>query len=166
MMTNVALEERSRWARDAAVRSLRRKTRSREAKRGRENLKRALSIVAAAVFAVAVAARHAQVASLGYAVVALKEELNRLEAENQWLEAEIAKLSSPGRIETIAKRDLGMVPPVEVRYLKKDPEKVAALLRRTGDLDLAWASEIAGSRPGAVYARGSTNVPTDKLRED
>lgn len=66
-----------------------------------------LAIVAGAV---AVVARHAEIASAGYRITAAQNELAKVEHEIMLLEAEVALLADPERIYRIATEDLGMVP--------------------------------------------------------
>ncbi|BAL82122.1 putative cell division protein [Selenomonas ruminantium subsp. lactilytica TAM6421] len=50
-------------------------------------------------------------ASRGYELVAIQQQADQLEQENERLKIEIAKLKSPERIKTIAKDQLGMEVP-------------------------------------------------------
>lgn len=65
-----------------------------------------LAIVAGAV---AVVARHAEIASAGYRITAAQNELAKIQHENMLLEAEVALLADPERIYRIATEQLGMV---------------------------------------------------------
>jgi cell division protein FtsL len=53
----------------------------------------------------------AQIAVLGYRVVALQDEIGELEVANQRLELSIAQLSSLTRVEKVASAELGMLKP-------------------------------------------------------
>lgn len=66
--------------------------------------------------ALLITARQAEVARVGYEIVALKKELAALEAEYQRLDVEVARLQSFERIEAAALK-LGMKRPAEVRLV-------------------------------------------------
>jgi cell division protein FtsL len=52
----------------------------------------------------------------GYDLVQLKAQAATLEKQNELLRLDVARLSSPERIQQIASRDLGMVVPVSTYY--------------------------------------------------
>lgn len=49
------------------------------------------------------------ISTMGYRIVGLEKDIERLEASNQRIEYEIAQKSSLARIELLAKEDLGMI---------------------------------------------------------
>lgn len=55
-------------------------------------------------------------ASRGYELVALQQQADQLEQENERLKIEIAKLKSPERIKSIAKDQLGMEVPKQTYF--------------------------------------------------
>lgn len=76
--------------------------------------KMGLAFFAFAVISVLI---YVQGALMGYQLVSLKQEINRLETENKQLEYSIAKLSSLDRIEQEAKMRLGMISPENTQVM-------------------------------------------------
>ncbi|WP_169302561.1 cell division protein FtsL [Ammonifex degensii] len=54
---------------------------------------------------------QAQIALVGFRLQALEKSIDRLRAENQLLETSLESLTTPDRLEAIAKKQLGMVYP-------------------------------------------------------
>ena len=69
-----------------------------------------------AAFAMAVTVRSGISASRGYALVAVQQQAQQLEQENERLRVEIAKLKSPQRIQAIAAQELGMEVPKKMYF--------------------------------------------------
>jgi cell division protein FtsL len=84
-----------------------------------------LALVAGTMcFALAVAARQAAVAKVGYEIVGLRRALSDLEAQNQRLEGQVARLQSLERVESEAKK-LGMKKPDSTRLVYSvEPQKL------------------------------------------
>lgn len=53
-----------------------------------------------------------------YQLVSVKNQVNNLQKENEFLKIELAGLSSPDRIQQIATKELGMVVPERVHYVQ------------------------------------------------
>ena len=53
-----------------------------------------------------------------YELVSIKNQVNNLQKENEFLKIELAGLSSPERIQQIATKELGMVVPDRVHYVQ------------------------------------------------
>jgi cell division protein FtsL len=53
-----------------------------------------------------------------YQLVSVKNQVNNLQKENEFLKIELAGLSSPDRIQQIATKELGMVVPEKVHYVQ------------------------------------------------
>jgi cell division protein FtsL len=88
-----------------------------------------------ACLGLALVASQTLVAYTGYRVVELKAELGALQGEGQRLDLEIARLSSPDRIEKEAVERLGMCAPGEVRMVAMevpDPSRDLATESRQG----------------------------------
>ncbi|MBR2214684.1 MAG: cell division protein FtsL [Selenomonadaceae bacterium] len=73
-------------------------------------------LILLAVLSMAVVIRSGISASRGYTLVALQQEAQQLELENERLRIEIAKLKSPQRIKTIAATELGMEVPNKMYF--------------------------------------------------
>ncbi|MDI6710568.1 MAG: cell division protein FtsL [Thermoanaerobacterales bacterium] len=75
------------------------------------------------VLGVGVSFYSTQVVKVGYNLTTLKQEIARLDAENQNLEAALGRLDSLERVETVATTKLGMVAPSErnVMYVALNP---------------------------------------------
>ena len=69
-----------------------------------------------AVLAMAVTVRSGISASRGYALVAVQQQAQQIEQENERLRIEIAKLKSPNRIKAIAAESLGMEVPDKMYF--------------------------------------------------
>lgn len=84
-----------------------------------------LALVAGTMcFALAVAARQAAVAKVGYEIVDLRKELADLQAQSQRLEGQVARLQSLERVESEAKK-LGMKKPDNTRLVySEEPQKL------------------------------------------
>jgi cell division protein FtsL len=80
-----------------------------------------VSVLAAllVLFAMAITARQAAVAHVGYQIVALRKDLASVQAEYQQLEVTVSRLQSFDRIEAGAAR-LGMQRPSELRLVYAD----------------------------------------------
>lgn len=74
--------------------------------------------------ALLICARQAEVAKVGYEIVALRKELAVLQAEYQRLEVQVARLQSFDRIEGAAAK-LGMARPQEVRLVYSEEPSTA-----------------------------------------
>ena len=72
--------------------------------------------VVVAVLAMAVTVRSGISASRGYALVAVQQQAQQIEQENERLRIEIAKLKSPQRIKGIAAESLGMEVPNKMYF--------------------------------------------------
>ncbi|NPV71614.1 MAG: septum formation initiator family protein [Firmicutes bacterium] len=77
--------------------------------------------------------RAARAVQSGYRIVHLKKQLATLQNENAFLEAELARIQSPSRIEEIARNKLGMAPPEEIRVAGVDQGWQAAMAVRSGE---------------------------------
>lgn len=86
----------------------------------------AVYLACAAALGLLVACRSARVATAAREVVALKEELRLVEADNRRLELEAERLASLDRIEREATLRLGMVRPARVYPLPPPPSVLAA----------------------------------------
>lgn len=64
-----------------------------------------------------------QVVELGYELTAMKQQANELNKQISNLELEIGKLKSPLRLESIAKKELGMQPPAAEQIVLVRPEE-------------------------------------------
>ena len=73
-------------------------------------------------------ASHTRVAALGYKVSNLREQLEELQAENEYLNLKVSRLLSPQRVE-VAARKQGMTYQGELRVVTVDPEVVVAKAR-------------------------------------
>ena len=60
-----------------------------------------------------------------YQLVSVKNQVNNLQKENEFLKIELAGLSSPDRIQQIATKELGMVVPERVHYVQTSPTEKA-----------------------------------------
>ena len=69
-----------------------------------------------AALAIIVVVRSGISASRGYALVAVQQQAQQLEQENERLRIEIAKLKSPQRIKAIATEELGMEVPKKMYF--------------------------------------------------
>lgn len=69
-----------------------------------------------AALAMIVVVRSGISASRGYALVAVQQQAQQLEQENERLRIEIAKLKSPQRIKAIATEELGMEVPKKMYF--------------------------------------------------
>jgi len=90
----------------------------------RRTRRRPLSMIAAmavlaAVPAVVLVAQRTEAARTGYTILALRQQVARLQAEHDRLLATASALRAPDRVERIARTELGMVTP--------RPQQVAAL---------------------------------------
>ena len=91
------------------------------------------SVVAVAIVAilpaVTLVSQRTEAARTGYAILALRQQMGALQAENARLVATATALRAPDRIERIASTDLGMVTPrpQQVATLRVIPPTVAAL---------------------------------------
>jgi len=79
--------------------------------------------------AVTLVSQRTEAARTGYAILALRQQMGALQAENARLVATATALRAPDRIERIASTDLGMVTPrpQQVATLRVIPPTVAAL---------------------------------------
>lgn len=69
----------------------------------------------------AVGARQAAIARLDYQLVRLKAQLRAERVEQERLQAELARLRSPERVDLLARVRLGMTRPERVRPLRVEP---------------------------------------------
>lgn len=76
-------------------------------------------VIVTALMASIVALGNQLIASRGYELVQAKQAAERLELENEHLKVDIAQLKSPQRIKDIAIRQLGMVVPESVYFVKE-----------------------------------------------
>ena len=63
-------------------------------------------------------AQRELIVSSSYKLVSVKNQVNNLQKENEFLKIELAGLSSPDRIQQIATKELGMVVPEKVHYVQ------------------------------------------------
>jgi len=79
-------------------------------------------VLVSLVLGIGVSFFNAQIVKVGCALTALQQEIARLDAENQNLEASLGRLDSLERVEAVARTKLGMVPPSErnVMYVAFD----------------------------------------------
>lgn len=81
-------------------------------------------VIVAFVVALLFAATHTKLTMNGARINQLKTEISSLQNTNERLKLEIATLNSPGRIETIAMDELGMVQPeiTTIQYIACEEE--------------------------------------------
>lgn len=101
-------------------------------------------VVLAAVLvlpAIAYVHQTAAAARTGYAILDLRQDIRALQIENADLYADVMHLRAPDRIERIAVRDLGMLPPVrqQVASLEIAPPTVAVRPAR-----VSWQERLRG----------------------
>ena len=91
----------------------------------------ALGVLLAA-FVFLYAWQHFQSIQMSYQLESLKEDQAQAAELNQQLRLEVASLRSPGRIDTIARRDLGLTAPVpgQVAPVQGPSEPVVAQVQR------------------------------------
>jgi cell division protein FtsL len=119
-----------------------------------ESAERARALLRTAVFSVALLALmfaavvyvRAQTAEFQHQKAELQQEIEMQQILKQQLEAEVAALTSPDRIRTIAVEKLGMVEPANVNYIiferaRSDHEDAGMVAARVGG-----AVEKAGRR--------------------
>ncbi len=105
----------------------------REPVRRRARRRSLSSVVTVAIIAVLPAvtlvSQRTEAARTGYAILALRQQIGALQAENARLVAAATALRAPDRIERIASTDLGMVTPrpQQVATLRVIPPTVAAV---------------------------------------
>lgn len=99
-----------------------------------------------------------QIVKVGYNLTALKQEIARLDAENQNLEAALGRLDSLERVERVAVTKLGMVAPSErnVMYVA---------LNQPVDKPSKEKTAGAQAAPGTPAARGLALNDTPRERE-
>jgi cell division protein FtsL len=81
------------------------------ARAGRQSLRRVLIAALVVTGLMVYVAGKVQIMRLGYQIDALEKEKRELERANRSLRIEASSLSSPGRIEEIAVKRMGMVRP-------------------------------------------------------
>ncbi len=102
--------------------------------------------VLAAIPAVVLVAQRTEAARTGYTILALRQQVEILQAEHARLLATASALRAPDRVERIAAADLGMVTP--------RPQQVAALPVSTPAVTAAGAPEpSAWDRLAAWFVR-------------
>ena len=69
-----------------------------------------------AVLAMAVTVRSGIIASCGYTLVAVQQQAQQIEQENERLRIEVARLKAPQRIRSIAAQELGMEVPNKMYF--------------------------------------------------
>ena len=83
--------------------------------RRRQRRRQVLGVVLLALCLVGVALLHVwlrlQVVQIGYALSTTNKLQNQLEQENRELKVELATLTSPDRLEAMARKRLGLTPP-------------------------------------------------------
>lgn len=102
-----------------------------------------------------------QFTELSYQLQQSKEELETLRKENFQLELEVANLSALDRIERIARDDLGMLDPNQMKYVVLHPrdyeragsldEDGVGLNRMIKDLVFNWFEIISKVEAGALF---------------
>lgn len=134
-------------------------SRPRSARRsqGKALLRFAACVVFTASLALGVANRSARVAAQAQEILALKEELRLVEAENRRLEMAALQMSSLARIEREAKERLGMELPRKILPvpIPGDPASQAAFARR----EPPPAEPVTLPPPGRRPAAGNGPAP-------
>lgn len=100
---------------------------------------------------------YTSVAKMGYEVSQMESELKMLEQENGKLRLEVAQLQSMTRVETVARREMGLGNPTETKLVKVDDtagELYAMLQSGVGSRD-TWGTQ------GDRLARGTESRPRD-----
>lgn len=116
------------------------------------------AMVAAALIVlppIAYVGQQTVVAQTGYRILRMRTEIARLEREGDRLEARLATLRAPDRIERIAVHALGMAPPTaaqrsSLRVARSAPPQIlsqASWWRRLGDWFLRGEAEASEARP-------------------
>ena len=98
-----------------------------------------------------------------YQLVSVKNQVNNLQKENEFLKIELAGLSSPDRIQQIATKELGMVVPERVHYVQTSSTEKA-----TKDLNIQASVNYARVFNGGdhdVSAMFLYNLQTFIIRE-
>lgn len=106
----------------------------------------------AAVLALALVYLHVACLETGHRVLALEKELEALRAENEHLQLEALRLSSPARVERVAREKLGMTP-VQVARALGSPGPVLAqetAPRPTG----SWLERVSSFLAGILRGQG------------
>lgn len=98
--------------------------RPRPGRRGRAT-RLALTVLAAAALLLAVGARQARIAAEGYQLGRLKHQLAAERAAVERLEAELARLSSPARLDAVARFQLGLEPAQRLALARVEPLRPA-----------------------------------------
>lgn len=95
------------------------------------------TLLTAAGLLLAVGVREAQIASLGYRTWQLRQQLAAEQAAVERLEAERAQLSSPERLDAVARFGLGLVPAHRVALRRVEPLVPVAAAESTQPARLA-----------------------------
>ncbi len=113
-------------------------------------------------FALTVAARQAAVAKVGYEIVNLRKQLAEMEAQNQRLEGQIARLQSLERIELEAKK-LGMKKPDSARLVySEEPQLPEAAVTVASNGPRQWFAQAASAL--AKLASGIMRVQAQPVK--
>ena len=84
-------------------------------------MKKIILLIVFCFWALLITATHIAISRTGRAITRLQEDVSVKEARNQYLQLEIARLSSPETVTHFAREQLGMQPanPYEVVQLEK-----------------------------------------------
>lgn len=96
------------------------KGRVRERGAGAHGSSRYLLVLMAVGLCILTLYRYSAIARMGYEVNQLNQELRRLEQENGRLRLEVAQLDSVTRVETVARREIGLGEPTETKLVRVD----------------------------------------------
>lgn len=114
----------------------------------------ALLIIATFVLGLFLASKYAQLAISGYQIGKMKDNLAKLQMENEQLSLQVTKLQSLDRIEKVAVEKLGMMEPEGVQYIAVEPINV-----KTGS-NMATANQVKTTEAKATDGNRLFNAIT------
>lgn len=115
-------------------------------------------VLTAMVLALALIYIHVACLETGHDILLLQKRLAELEAENQRLQLQVVGLTSPDRIEQLARERLGMVRPEVARVL---PEGVPAVAQSPAPVpvEVSWYGKMRTFLTRLVEGRGVLAEP-------
>ena len=102
------------------------------------------------LFGLLLAWQHFQCVRNGYQIEQLKSERGTLEEWNHQLRLEQASLADPQRIDTLARKELGLVPPSAQQVIQVGGSDAAPPANENPE----WARNFSTSRPALVGPEG------------